>query len=83
MLISVLSLNRGAKVAMTLALNSPDKVSGLVPVDNAPVNAALKSSFGTYVKGMQHVEDAKLAKQSEANKILEGYEEVRKCHPRD
>lgn len=68
---------RGAKVAMTVALNSPKRVSGLIPVDNAPANAALKSDFPKYVRGMQHVEQAKVSKQSEANKILEDYEEVR------
>ncbi|KAJ5132972.1 hypothetical protein N7448_007130 [Penicillium atrosanguineum] len=65
----------GAKTAMTLALQSPERVSGLIPVDNAPVNAALKSDFPKYVRGMQHVERAKVSKQSDANKILEEYEE--------
>ncbi|KAJ5179008.1 Alpha/beta hydrolase fold-1 [Penicillium capsulatum] len=65
----------GAKVAMTLALNSPEKVSRLIPVDNAPVNAALKSDFPKYVRGMQHVENEGVSKQSDANKILEEYEE--------
>lgn len=62
---------------MTLALNSPEKVSGLIPVDNAPVNAALQSDFPKYVRGMQHVENQGVSKQSDANKILEDYEEVR------
>lgn len=66
----------GAKVAMTLALRSPDKYSALIPVDNAPVDAALKSDFGTYVKAMREVEDHKppITKQSEADKILAKYE---------
>lgn len=68
---------RGAKAAMAVALQSPERVSGLIPVDNAPVNAVLKSDFPKYVRGMQHVERAKVSKQSDANKILEGYEEVR------
>lgn len=62
---------------MAVALKSPDRVSGLIPVDNAPVNAALKSDFPRYVRGMQHVEAANVSKQSEADKILEDYEEVR------
>lgn len=61
---------------MTMALQTPERVSGLIPVDNAPVNAALKSDFPKYVRGMQHVENEKVKKQSEANKILEEYEEV-------
>lgn len=73
----MLIFDRGAKVAMTLALNSPEKVSGLIPVDNAPVNAALQSDFPKYVRGMQHIESQGVSKQSDANKILEDYEEVR------
>lgn len=59
-----------------MALRTPERVSGLIPVDNAPVNAALKSDFPKYVRGMQHVESQMVKKQSEANKILEDYEEV-------
>jgi hypothetical protein len=66
---------------MTMALRAPERVSGLIPVDNAPVNASLKSDFPKYVRGMQHVENEKVKKQSEANKILEAYEEV--CQPYD
>ncbi|PLB45235.1 putative alpha/beta fold family hydrolase [Aspergillus steynii IBT 23096] len=65
----------GAKTAMTVALDSPGLVSALIPVDNAPVNAALKSDFGKYVQGMQHVEAENVTKQSDADKILQGYEE--------
>ncbi|KAI1617941.1 alpha/beta hydrolase [Exophiala viscosa] len=66
----------GAKVAMTMALRSPSKYSALIPVDNAPVDAALKSDFGTYVKAMREIEEHKppVAKQSEADKILAKYE---------
>lgn len=62
---------------MTVALQSPELVSGLIPVDNAPVNAALKSDFPKYVRGMQHVEREQVTKQSDATKILEDYEPVR------
>ncbi|RAH43619.1 alpha/beta-hydrolase [Aspergillus brunneoviolaceus CBS 621.78] len=65
----------GAKAAMTVALESPRLVSALVPVDNAPRNAPLKSDFGKYVRGMQEVEAAKVTKQSDADKILKEYEE--------
>ena len=66
----------GAKVAMTLALRQPSKYSALIPVDNAPVDAALKSDFGTYVNAMKEIEDHKprITKQSEADKILSKYE---------
>ncbi len=63
----------GAKVAMTLALRQPSKYSALIPVDNAPVDAALKSDFGKYVQAMKEIEDyrPRIQKQSEADKILQ------------
>ena len=63
-------------MAMTLALRSPHIVGALVPVDNAPVDATLKSDFAKYVQGMRHVEDAKVSKQIEADHILKKYEDV-------
>jgi pimeloyl-ACP methyl ester carboxylesterase len=60
---------------MAVALGSPELVSALVPVDNAPVNAVLKSDFGKYVRGMQHIEAQNVTKQSDADKILQEYEE--------
>lgn len=61
---------------MAVALRSPSLVTALMPVDNAPVNAPLKSDFGKYVRGMQHIESEKVTKQSDADKILQDYEEV-------
>ena len=66
----------GAKACMVVALRSPSLVANLIPIDNAPVDAALKSDFGKYVKGMQKVEQTKVTKQSEADTILAEYEEV-------
>ncbi|PKX89742.1 putative alpha/beta hydrolase [Aspergillus novofumigatus IBT 16806] len=65
----------GAKTAMTVALQSSDLVSALIPVDNAPINAPLKSDFGKYVQGMQEVEAQGVTKQSDADKLLKEYEE--------
>ncbi|KAL4884390.1 Alpha/Beta hydrolase protein [Aspergillus karnatakaensis] len=65
----------GAKAAMTVALNAPELVSALIPVDNAPVRAALRTDFGKYIRGMQQVESAQVSKQSDADKILQDYEE--------
>ena len=62
---------------MAVALRSPNRVSALMPVDNAPVNAPLRSDFDKYVQGMQHVEAVKITKQSDADKILQDYEPVR------
>jgi pimeloyl-ACP methyl ester carboxylesterase len=66
----------GAKVAMTLALRQPQNYSALVPVDNAPVDAALKSDFAKYVKAMKEIDELRprVTKQSDADKILQKYE---------
>jgi hypothetical protein len=61
---------------MVLALQRPDLVSGLIAVDNAPVEAALSPDFAKYVKAMQLIESANLTKSTEADKILLEYEEV-------
>jgi pimeloyl-ACP methyl ester carboxylesterase len=66
----------GAKTAMTLALQSPDLIDNIVSVDNAPIDAALLSSFGKYVQGMKRIEEAGVTKQAEADAILKDYEEV-------
>lgn len=65
----------GAKVAMTLALRQPTKYSGIVPLDNAPIDAALRSDFGTYIRGMLEIENAHppITKQSDADAILAKY----------
>jgi hypothetical protein len=66
----------GAKTAMCVALAWPGKVANLIPVDNAPVDAALKSDFGTYVQGMREVANRRVTKQSEADEILKPYVKV-------
>lgn len=66
----------GAKTAMTLALSHPDVPSSIVAVDNAPVDAALKSDFWGYVKGMYKVADAKVKSQKEADAILQEFAKV-------
>jgi pimeloyl-ACP methyl ester carboxylesterase len=66
----------GAKTAMCVALRSPEKVANLIPVDNAPIDAALKSDFNIYVKGMLDVQRAKVKKQSEADELLKPYAKV-------
>ena len=61
---------------MTLALAEPDMVSNIVAVDNAPVGATLGSSFGKYVQGMKKIEATGVTRQSEADKILQEFEDV-------
>ncbi|KAF2158129.1 alpha/beta-hydrolase [Myriangium duriaei CBS 260.36] len=65
----------GAKVAMSVCLRRQVPVANLISVDNAPVDAALKSSFGTYIKGMKAIAAAEVTKLSEADEILKDYEE--------
>ena len=60
----------GAKAAMTVALRHRQPIANLIPVDNAPVDAALKSDFAKYVQAMRRIADARLTKQSEADAIL-------------
>ena len=62
---------------MTLALRSPSLVRALIPVDNAPVDATLRSEFGKYVQGLRSIEEAKVTKQVQADDILRKHEEVR------
>jgi hypothetical protein len=62
---------------MTVALRSPYLVKNLVSVDNAPVDAALRSDFAKYARGMQKIEEGRVTKQSEADEILRDFEEVR------
>lgn len=46
-------------------------------MDNAPVDATLRSDFAKYTQGMKRIEDAQITKQSEADDILKHYEKVR------
>ncbi|MCJ1298163.1 hypothetical protein MMC08_000952 [Hypocenomyce scalaris] len=70
-----LSPERGAKAAMTVALQSRHLLGALVAVDNAPVDATLMSDFAKYIQGMRKIEDAQVTKQVEADGILKDYEE--------
>ncbi len=63
-------------MAMTVALRSPRLLGALIPVDNAPINANLQSNFHQYVQGLRKVEEAKVKKQVEAEKVLQRYETV-------
>jgi pimeloyl-ACP methyl ester carboxylesterase len=73
---TIIGHSMGAKTAMCVALRSPGRVANLIPVDNAPIDAALKSDFNIYVKGMMDVQRAKVKKQSEADDLLKPYAKV-------
>jgi len=61
---------------MVVALRSSHSIGALIPVDNAPVDATLKSDFSKYVRGLRNVEEAKVTKSAEADDILRKFEEV-------
>jgi len=61
---------------MTVALRSPELLGALIPVDNAPVDAVLKSDFHKYIQGMREIEDKQVSKQVEADDILKKFEKV-------
>lgn len=63
----------GAKTVMTMALRNPSCYANIIPVDNAPVDAALSSDFPKYAEGMQRVEQAQPKSQKEADAILQPY----------
>ena len=61
---------------MAVALRNPKNVGTLIPVDNAPIDATLRSDFGKYIQGMKKILDAGITKQAEADNIMKEYEEV-------
>jgi pimeloyl-ACP methyl ester carboxylesterase len=63
----------GAKTVMTMALRNPNCCANIIPVDNAPVDAALSSDFPKYAEGMQRVEAAKPTSQKEADAVMQPY----------
>ncbi|KAF2128295.1 alpha/beta-hydrolase [Dothidotthia symphoricarpi CBS 119687] len=63
----------GAKTIMTLALRDPSRISSIIPVDNAPVDAALPSDFPIYTKGMLAVDVARPGSQKAADAVLAPY----------
>nr|POF18022.1 abhydrolase domain-containing protein c22h12.03 [Quercus suber] len=73
---TIIGHSMGAKTAMTVALRQNVRIANLIPVDNAPVDAALKSDFGKYMQGMRKIEASGCTKQSEADAILQEYEEA-------
>lgn len=63
----------GAKIVMTLALRNPSCCANIIPVDNAPIDAALSSDFPKYAEGMQKVAAAGAKGHSQAADILRPY----------
>lgn len=67
---------------MAFALKYPSRIQNIVAVDNAPIDAPLLRSFGKYVQGMHKIEQAGVTRLSEADKILQEYEEESIIEPR-
>ena len=67
---------RGAKTALTLALQSPDLISKVVAIDNCPIHLGLTEEFPRYLRAMEEVQDARVKSHQEGDKILSKYEEV-------
>jgi pimeloyl-ACP methyl ester carboxylesterase len=63
----------GAKTVMTMALRNPSCCANIIPVDNAPVDAALSSDFPKYAEGMKKVEEAKPKSQKAADEVMQPY----------
>lgn len=66
----------GAKAVMAVALRKRVQIGNLIPVDNAPVDAALKSDFAKYCVGMRKIEEAGVKQLREADKIMADYEDA-------
>ncbi|KAF1839015.1 alpha/beta-hydrolase [Decorospora gaudefroyi] len=66
----------GAKTVMAMALRNPDCCANIIPIDNAPVDAALSTDFPKYAQGMQHVEKSQPKSQKEADMLMEPYANV-------
>ncbi|GAB0135509.1 hypothetical protein EsDP_00003845 [Epichloe bromicola] len=73
--VTLIGHSMGAKTAMTLALRSPEMISNIVAVDNAPVDIALNSDFLKYIRAMKKIQDADITRQAEADEILQAFEE--------
>jgi pimeloyl-ACP methyl ester carboxylesterase len=71
-------LFRGARVAMTLALDAQqaegrDRIARLVLVDMSARDVSVSETFGNYIVGMKQVEAAKYTRQADANAALIPY----------
>ncbi|KAF9695285.1 hypothetical protein EKO04_007192 [Ascochyta lentis] len=66
----------GAKTVMTLALRNPSACATIIPVDNAPIDAALSSDFPKYAEGMKRVEEGRPTSQKAADEIMKPFAPV-------
>ncbi|KAI9152681.1 hypothetical protein H9P43_009477 [Blastocladiella emersonii ATCC 22665] len=69
----VVGHSMGGKVAMRLALDSPDAVAGVMSLDMAPRAFNLSLVFPLYIAAMREVEAAEPAKLADADRLLQRY----------
>lgn len=72
---TLLGHSMGAKTVMTVALRNRVPIANLIPVDNAPLDAALHGDFAKYIQGMRRIDDTTIRRQSDADAILKDYED--------
>jgi hypothetical protein len=73
---------RGAKTALTLALEYPNLIKDVVAVDNCPIRLPLESDFAGYLQGLARLRDERIKNHWQADRIMSQYEKVLlKCHP--
>ncbi|KAI8069652.1 Alpha/Beta hydrolase protein [Gongronella butleri] len=65
----------GGKAVLRAALEAPERISKAISVDMPPVPLTLSRGFRTYIQGMREVDAAQCTKQSQADAILQKYEE--------
>lgn len=70
---NIFYLNRGGRVAITMALRQVPQIEKLVVVDAAPVNSRMSPEFVTYIDVMKKIEQAGVVKQSKADEIMKDY----------
>lgn len=78
-LVSNALIFRGAKTALTLALESPTLIKDVVAIDNCPIRLPLESDFVRYLEGLARLRDERITDHLQADKILTQYEKVRWC----
>lgn len=70
----IIGHSMGAKTAMAVSLRRPDIVKALIPVDNAPIDAQLSSTFPRYARAMKRIQASNLKSSKEAYEIMEEVE---------
>lgn len=68
--------HRGAKTALTLALESPHLIKDVVAIDNGPIHLPLKSDFLGYLQGLARLQEERITSHRQADEILAAYEKV-------